>query len=324
MPNILFASNNISHFPTAVSSNVVGTFDPTRVPYSIAAYKFETLNSPSFIPTTGDVTWFHFRTYFKYIDYNAVRTLLRATDSAGNLIFEIRKLKDTYESFCTIKVYNGVSPITVTTNLPLTFEKMNFIDVKVTVGSLKVEAAMYVNGQLAGVATLASNPNNFGAPSRFSIGTAFTSDMDNYQHYSEIIVADDDTRNARLNLLRPDAAGNYDDWQGQLSVLSDDDTTTGMTTIAPDKFQTVGLTDYTGASNISNVVSISSTTRGRNSPTKIEHIVRLSGVDYFSQTHPVPYELAYQISDYKINPATTLPWTASDVAAIEAGFVSRA
>jgi hypothetical protein len=324
MPNILFASNNISHFPTAVAGNVLGAYDPTRVPYTIAASNDETLNSPKFVPPTGTVTWFHFRTYFTSVEYGGGKTLIRAYDLASNLLFTITKKGSDYGAFVTLTVYNGATSVSVNATLPFTFSKTNITDVKLVTSSLEVSIELYVNGALAGRAALNSNPNNYAPACRFSIGTALASGLNGVQHYSEIIVADEDTRNARLNLLRPNAAGNYDDWQGLLGVLSDDDTTTGMTTIAPDKFQTVGMTDYTGASNISNFVSISSTTRGKNSPANLEHIVRLSGVDYMSQLHPVPYELAYQITDFKINPATTLPWTAADVAAIETGFVSRA
>jgi len=109
----------------------------------------------------------------------------------------------------------------------LTSGKIGFLDIKYTVTSLKIELKVYVNGTLGLTALLNSNPNNFVAPVAFSLGCAFTSSINDVQHISEIIVADGDTRNARLNLLRPISAGAYEQWGGTLASLADDDPTTG-------------------------------------------------------------------------------------------------
>lgn len=73
-------------------------------------------------------------------------------------------------------------------------------------------------------------------------------------YFSEVIISDSDTRNARLDLLRPVSAGAYENFDGPLSSLADDDPTTGMTTTLPDQSQSTILSDYAGANNISNVV----------------------------------------------------------------------
>jgi len=326
MPNILFASNNIAHWPTAVAGSVSGTFDSARVPYSIAMSNYETLNSPQFKPSTGDETWFHFRIYNEgSADYSGVQTLFKCYDIQGNTLVHIRKVELTYKYFLTAFLYDGSgSSLNDDCTVPLTDSKVSFIDIKYTVTTLKIELKVYINGSLGSTILFNANPNNYVAPVTFSLGCAFTKTLSETQHISEIIVADGDTRNARLDLLRPISAGAYEQWQGSLAALADDDPTTGMTTIAPDQRQTVNLSAYTGATNISNFVMVSQTTRGQNSPTGLKHTVRLSGVDYDSATIPVGLPLQYNITDFQINPATSLPWEGSDLSLIETGFVSVA
>ena len=324
MPNILFASNNIAHWPGAVAGSVPGTFDPDRVPYSIALTNYEILNSPEFTPSTGNDTWFHFRFYAYDVDYNRADTFLQAYDPDGNLLFKIKKNQAQHNLNANCTLYDGTTSIAEDASIDWTFNKMNSLDVRYTAHALGLELRLYVNSSLASTLLLASNPNNLTAPARFSIGTGFTDNLSDYMAVSEILVADGDTRNARLDLLRPTAAGAYEQWLGSLVALADDDPTTGMTTIAGNQRQTVTLTPYSGASNISNFVVVSQTTRGQNSPTKLKHTVRLSGVDYDSAEIPVGFPLQYNMTDFKINPATSLPWEGSDLSAIETGFVSVA
>lgn len=323
MPNILFASNNLAHWPTAVATSQAGTFDPDRVPYAIMLEKHEILNSPSFIPSNTEDTWFHFRLYPQDIDYNATNVLFQAYDPSGNLLVSIRKANSTPRHNIRVYLYDGSTEIDMTGNIPFTHLKVNSIDIHYQVNSLSITLKVYVNSSLAIDMTLASNPNGLTPPSRFSIGHGF-GDYDSNLPISEILVADGDTRNARLDLLRPIAAGAYEEWLGSLGVLADDDTTTGMTTIDADKRQTVKLSPYTGAPNISNLVAISSTTRGQNSPTGLKHTVRLSTVDYDGPVIPLGNSLQYNITDWQLNPATSLPWIDSDLNLIETGFVSVA
>lgn len=322
MPNILFASNNIAHWPTALAGSVAGTFDSDRVPYSIAMSNYETLASPEFAPSTGDDTWFHFRLYVGSVNEYRDDDLFKAYDDEGNIVLRIKKADNTRNLLAEMILYDGATSLTGFASSNFTFAKLGFIDIQYTVNTLKIEAKLYVNGSLACTLTFGSNPNNYSAPVSFSLGCAFTDGLTDVQHVSEIIVADGDTRNARLDLLRPTAAGAYEEWIGSLAALADDDPTTGMTTITGGERQTVSLTSYGGASNISNFVVVSQTTRGQNSPTKLKHTVRLGGVDYDSPEIDVGFALQYNITDYQINPATSLPWEGDDLSAIETGFVS--
>jgi hypothetical protein len=322
MPNIVFASNNIAHFPLAVSGSEFGTFDPDRVPYAIKIEKWETLNGPKFKPVLGDNTWFHFRFYATTIDTTDGRSLISGYTDDGEMLFDVRKRANTNSMRAKAILYDGNTSITVDSDADWTFSKVNTCDVQITVKALSIELRLYINSALAATLVMGANPNGFTAPVRFSLGSAFNDALTNWTNVSEIIVADGDTRNARLDLLRPVAAGTYEQWNGLLGELADDDPTTGMTTIAGGQRQNVTLSPYSGASNISNFIITSQTTRGQNSPTALQHSIRLSGVDYDSAVLPLNFQLQYNMTDYNINPATSLPWVGSDLSLIETGFIS--
>lgn len=315
MANVVFASNNISHFPGTVA--VASAFDAARVPYAIRAYYGQLHGGPAFTKVTGDVTWLHFRLDPNTSTYDA-STILQMWDETNQIVFTIAKVDNSGSAKLT--VYNGDGGINVNQNFGLTNTTLTY-DLKITVSAFLVEVEIYMNGVTIASQSIGSNANGLLPPNRLVIGGGGGSSG---CYFSEIIVADDDTRNARLDLLRPAAAGAYSEWGGSLAFLADDDATTGMITIDPNKRQSMSLTPYGGSSNISNVIAVSTTTRGQNSPTQLNHFVRLSGVDYDAAAHAVPFTFSTEITDWPINPATSLPWTAADVLASEIGFQSLA
>lgn len=335
MPKILFASNNVVHFPNAEVGSLVGTYDANRVPYSILLTKNEVLTSPKFKPNIlTSETWMHFRCFWMARpNGDAVGehpNFFSAYDTNENLLFIIRKVSGNNTGLMRLTIYDGVNtPISVNCTIPLTMNKINSVDICFRSSGLQMTIELYVNSGLSGKAVQNSNTLNYGHPARFTMGAALTIDSTNPstvrdQYNSEILVADADTRNARMNLLRPNAAGTYEDWLGSLSTLADDDSTTGMTTIATNQRTNMTLTPYNGAPNISNFVAVSTTTRGQNSPPKIQHSIRMGGVDYDSPEYPVGFPLEYVITDYGINPATSLPWVAADLIGLETGIASVA
>ena len=328
MVNIVFSSNNIAHFPGAVAGSVAGTFDPIRVPYSISLSNYGLYHSPVFLPVVGEVTWLHFRTFGPTFNANnpggATGVMFQAYDSAGNLLIKItRKNASAFMDLITT-LYNGTTSLVVNNTGAMIEGKINAIDIKMTINPILIIAEVFINNASAGVVSFGSNPNVLTAPVRFALGHAFTTSLASVQAYSEIMVADGDTRNGRLNMLRPVGAGAYSDWDGSLATLADDDTTSGLTTIEAAARHTMVLSPYVGAANISNFITASMTTRGQNSPTKLKHTVRLSAVNYDSADIPLGNALEYHLTDYKLNPATSLPWVSSDLSAIETGFLSVA
>ena len=328
MPKILFASNNISHFPGSIPGSAAGTFDPLRVPYAVLLTNYQLLSSPNFIANTGDTTWFHFRTFTDGNGYTiptgATGILWQTLDGSNRMLAKLTKKASVYTQQLILTLYNGTTTITADTTIPMTQSKMNFIDISLKITSVLIRADVYINGALACFASFGSNPNSLTNPVRFSLGCSHTESLTFGQSFSEIIVADGDTRNARLNFLRPVAGGAYSAWDGELAALGDDDPTTGLYTKVAAERHSASLSTYNGAQNLSNLVSVSQTTRGLNSPSKIKHFIRQGGVNYDSPNIDLPYSLQYNLYDLPLNPATGMPWTSTDLSSLEVGVLSVA
>lgn len=315
MTNVVFASNNKVHFPGCGTSQ--SYVDVARVPYSLTAGLLQAFGSPIFSPVVGDVTWTHVRFTTGASKYTVGRAI-GLHDASGREVCRVEKHSGNTNLY-KISVYDGVTRITSGyTTLPST----NVVDIKLTINAFTVAGELYIGGVLIQSAVIGVNAGNSGPPTQFVLGGGTSGSSGGTNYFSEIIVADGDTRNARVDLLRPVAAGAYSEWDGAVNTLADDDPTTGVSTIDPNKRQSVTLGVYGGSDTISNVVAVAATTRGANSPTQLNQFIRLSGVDYDQPAEDVAFGLEAQIIDYGINPATSVPWTAADLAAIEVGFQS--
>lgn len=324
MPNILFASNSVSHFPGAEVGGDPWAFDADRVPYSIEMPIATVASSPKIKETTTEETWFHFRVGSSYWYENADEPIAEIVDISGIRICKLSYYNRGTDGWILRSEMDG-SSYTDKRYTPLLKNALRTIDIQIKLGVLQAEFRVYVNELLLLERSFPYNQANARKPRYVWIGGAQANDIvTRTTQYSEMIVADADTRNARLDLLRPIAAGAYNGWDGPLVSLSDDDPTTGMTTLDPNDLQSTVLTPYTGANNISNIVQVTSTVRGINSPANLQHLIRMSGVDYLTSSFAIPFSKEYQVTDWNQNPGTTSPWSASDLASIEFGFKSIA
>lgn len=316
MPNIFFASNSVSHFPGAVVNNQSWTYDANRVPYSLETPPATIISTPQHPISTTDETWYHFRCGSTWI--NNSEPIAFVVDSTGNNILEF-SLQNYSTKGYKIVLTSSNQETTLEKYIPVADNVMRTFDIRIVHTLTELSAYIWINETLLFSASLSVTSKV--VPRALYLGGHVGQGIGAY--YSEIIISDSDTRNARLDLLRPNAAGAYEEWNGFLSSLSDDDTTTGMTTVDANRRQLTTLTDYSGANNISNVVQITTTVRGINSPSTMSHMIRMSTVDYESQDYSIGYAKEYQITDWKLNPATSLPWEATDLLAAEFGFYAK-
>lgn len=321
MPKILFASNSVSHFPGSEISALGWSYDSKRVPYAIRSPLQTPLGSPPIPNSDTNEWWFHFRAGADLWYVNNNEPIFEVSDPSGNRIARIMFHDRTDEGFHCYFVVDGTSYLN-TRYVPMANYQMRTYDLQLKFTTLNAELRLYMNEIL--IETMILPVTDWNRPASFTMGGSVGSGGNGESYFSEIIVADGDTRNARLDLLRPQAVGVYGNWNGPVAALSDDDPTTGMTTTSPDQSQSTILTPYTGANNVSNVVQVTTSVRGINSPSKLQHLIRMSAVDYFTANFDVPFSKDYQITDWAVNPATSQPWSAADLAAAEFGFKSIA
>lgn len=322
MPNILFASNSVSHFPGTTIAADSWSFDSARVPYSLRT-PLETLcSSPNFEASASGETWFHFRHGSTQFYVNNDEPICEIVDIDGVRILALSMYDRSGEGYHLRLNIDGNTP-TYQRYAPILEEALRTYDVKVGLTGLTADIQVFVNEMR--IFSYQFPISSFKLPRALWIGGSQGGGGGEGQgYYSELIIADGDTRNARLDLLRPIAAGAYGNWDGPIASLSDDDPTTGMTTTLADQNQSTILSPYGGANNISNIVQVTTSVRGINSPSKLQHLVRMSAVDYLTSSFDVPYEKDYQITDWGQNPATSAPWAAADLTTAEFGFKSIA
>lgn len=319
MPNILFASNSVSHFPGTIVKNDAWSYDAARVPYSIYTSPGTPAATPQFAATTGDETWFHFRHGTNQFYTNNNEPIMEILDVNGDTLAQITIYDRSGEGY-HMTFNAGAQSETISKYYPIVENVNRTYDLQILFTDIVAECRLYMNEILVLESTFSVAAREY--PRTLVIGGHRGSGDQYGAYYSEIIVADGDTRNARLDLLRPNTAGVYGNWDGPISALSDDDPTTGMTTTLADQYQSTILTPYGGADNISNIVQVTTTVRGINSPANLQHLIRMSAVDYLTTSFAVPFAKDYQVTDWTLNPATSLPWDAADLATAEFGFKS--
>ena len=322
MAKVLFASNNINHFPGSAVGSVAGSFDSSKVPYAVNLTNFQSVSSPVFLPSSVDTTWFHFRSRCDFSPYNGTGSIFQCFDAQNKLIAKVSKKDSDWAQSLTLTVYNGTTGITVQSVINMVQSQINTLDIKIEVSNIIIRAELYINGTLAAQAQFGANPAGITNPIKFFIGCSHTGNINDSQSFSELLVAESDTRNARLSLLRPNAEGANSQWTGSISSLADDDSTSGILTTQSGLRHSAKLTAYSGPANISNLIVASQTTKGAGGPSKIRHTIREGGVNYDSADIPLSDGLQYNIFDTSLNPATGLPWTSSDLSLLEVGVLS--
>lgn len=324
MPNFLFASNNISQFPAAQINTDETNFDSNRVPYGISfANDAVQASCLPFPRTTNNETWIHFRygvdTTFNNINGN----VLFMRDSSTQVdVLSLVKVNNV-APFARLTINDGVSTQTADVNAALATGANISVDIRFEILLTEMRATMWIDGTQVCVVTLQVNQGNVLHPDvvRLAAGGRYQS---NYPTFSEIIVADGDTRNMRLNMLRPILPGTYSDWQGSILNLADDDTTSGMLSTTPGDKVSYDLSEYTGSNIISGVISVTTGSHGLNGPENLRHFLRQGGVDYASADQAVGDTLSTQVVNWNLNPSTTQPWAESDLTGIEFGLESVA
>jgi len=283
----------------------------------------EYMTSPKFTPVTGEVCWLHHRLYPIARTTVGNDILIQGYDTDGNLLFDVKKVFNVTSYQCVLKLYHDAGSGSMNATFPLNQDYLNGVDIMYEATASSMTATLYINSAEVASVTHGSNTTGWGQVAYTTMGPAFVSGA-NALRFSEFIIADGDTRNARLNLLRPTAEGGETDWSGLVTDLSDDDPTTGMTTTLIDQRQAVQVGAYTGAGNVSAVIVASQSLAGEGGPQNMRHTVRMGAVNYDSPADiPLDVSLQYELTNFLINPGTSLPWTGADLAVMEMGFISK-
>lgn len=287
------------------------------------------LNSPNLASPVSEI-WLHAEAIFPLIS-NTGLTILEIRDSLGNIVARLQKLTG---ANLQMQRWSGTAFVVVGPGiLPSTGTRFE-IDVHIKIHASAGVFEWYHSGLLVDRVTgntvfySGADVSNFGLGSAAS---ALVLGSTNNTFWSQIILADEDTRGMKLATLRPNAAGSNSGWTGAYTDIAEVGTINDATLInsaSVGQVSTFGLSNLSAAASVLYPIAVCVSARASavvSSPLNIDAAVRVSGTNYFSSSsYPGLISGLGPVltRSFPLNPATAAPWTAADVNALEAGYRS--
>jgi hypothetical protein len=239
------------------------------------------------------------------------RLMVRGTGTAGQLKITTRNAAGTFVDLVTSAANvwtNPVAPLTVAIDLFVNY-------------STSGQATLYVNGVSVADTLTGVNVTTDSATSLSYVyfGAAGASDY----IWSEMIVADSDTRPAHLWLMNSNTAGNAQTWTGTATsvnkpVINDTTYISAASAGLIEEFKTGGIAFPSGTWAVAAVVMSSRALGGSaGGPTRVEYVTRVGSTDYVGGTWTPPVGSFGNNSNYiqATNPGTGSAWLPSDLTA---------
>lgn len=242
----------------------------------------------------------------------AVNTLSLITDGASPSHWRLQKTS-------AAGVNTTLATSTVAIPAPATLTRVDVFVNYAVAGRLQ----LYVGGTLvldySGDVTTDSATTLDG----FALGSANSNSGSVTWGWSEIIVADSDTRGMALATLPVNAAGNTQAWSGANTDINEttlNDATSISTTTAAQlaEWTVTPASAITSTTGILAVGVSARAAKGSTGPQNLQAAVRTGATDYTSANLPVSTTLGPLQATWATNPNTAVAWTGADLTA--AGF----
>ena len=183
---------------------------------------------------------------------------------------------------------------------------------------------VYANGSILGQATGTAALVNGSPPISFSFGGTNYLDGNSRFFVSNVLVSDQDTRGRRFRVLRPTGAGALATAVGGHAELGDANPATFAYARAAGEAVTSTITP--GATPSGTIGRLILASHARNAvdnpnPSQVVNRLRIGGANHDAAgLSPAGATIEMLKSEWTVNPATGLPWTWDDLAALEIGF----
>lgn len=267
--------------------------------------------------TSSGAIWTHFRfrTGTSWSSSNADGDWCRARSADGSLIWFL----DVSNGDNRLVVYsNGSTNSATTYDLSLSSDTFYNIDIRHELSGGTRTVDVYVDGALSLTRSITGATEE---PVEF---IATQADINDFTHYSEFIVRDNDdsTIGIRVAKLKGDAAGNYTDGSGSFSDL-DEVGVTGLQLSAGDRYSYSLANLGVSPTAIQGVFVNHRADTPPAGPASLEPFVRISATDYDNPDLTID-PAVQMITEFTQNPATLADWTEADVNALEYGILAVA
>lgn len=324
---ILFAGGELDAFvqPNGSSLGVntsTSYYDPDFSSCACNATESLPLVAPLVTPISE--MWAH--AVYRPENSSSTTVLLQVRSSNGQGVVRISSNNGTLQ----FQYWNGSS----WTNIGASFSPsgLNQVDVHVKIADSGGMFELYYNGILA--ASYTGDTNLFSGANCADFWMGSTWNNSSFPtRWSQVILTDTtDTRAMKLATIRPNGAGTTDQWTGsytdvdEVGIFNDSDYISSGT---PNQVELFTMTDLSPTAQTLDVLAFVMTGRARRGaagPQNLQAAVRTSGTDYFSGNLPAlsPAFNSLTPTIWELNPATSAPWSISDIQGIEAGFKSIA
>lgn len=287
------------------------------------------------LPATfsGSEIWVHFNFYSQLSSITSYDDFLfRIRNAAGDEIFEANATNGNV----AVAKYTSAGASLGTTVLPsstgLVAQSLQTIDIQIVISTTVGAIRYYVDGVLRGEVTNVDTDDS-GAGFNYDVGfvdfyspTGLTGN--NGAFFSEIIIADEDTRGMRVAYLNPDGAGANTAWTGDHTdvdeeVLNDSDLITTTSTGQNESFTFSNINAAFSGFTVE-AVSVSMRASADGSPVgNLQAIARPGSTNNFSANlSDVTSSLNATQAIFAQNPDTVAAWSQSEVNASEFGVGS--
>lgn len=308
-----------SDAPGAPISTVAGKFDAAVCDFAWRLYD-STSGGGLFQFThdiaAGDVTWYHFGMNSDTQFSNEDGYIHMIKDVSGNNIAYF-DLNDGAMRLAVVGTSTLYSPQAA---MPVGFARY---DIKITMTNPGILAEMFVNGSASpGFTISVADHGGRTKPATFVLQSYDSDDT----YTSEVYVADFDTRNTRPVKQVPDADGFHSDWTGGWAALGDEDVMTAADGVLVGDKVSVNLDGYPGPASpggIKAVVIKIASSKGATGPQNLAPFVRIAGTDYSAADLPITEDMAVSLTEFALNPATSLPWSTADLDTTEIGLEAK-
>jgi hypothetical protein len=294
--------------------------DLTRVS---GAFRLDDVNGSSLHilnpEVVGNVTWYHLRASCDNV-YLSDGILMNIRDQQSNYIAQLYM---NHNGPIELRMFADNNP--QSGEFSLGEHTQYSWDIKVEHSAAEITVSWYVNGGLIHQLTDANTTSNFGKPVSIELRTG---DYQNDMSYSEIIIADEDTRGMRLREMRPTSLGTFQEWDGGIGALRDFDLATGLSTDTADRRASFGVTNLKHVSDgdvINRVVAQTYAQRGETGIARFNHFFRFGDGNVTDSTtdHDLDEYGQYFLEEFPLNPRTGAAWVPADLSGIQTGVRSR-
>jgi len=310
------------------NSTVVGSYDPDYQAQSMRAE----VRSPAILGWNSGIAdmWFHFEFYFT--DNNTANNT-----NADGFWWYLRDTNGNVVARCDIS--NGTISYEVSGDAGSSFTGGSFVNYvghnsrgtydihyqKNNGGNTTLD--VYHGGTLVTSVSATFSSSGDAASIEFSHDDMSQSTSNVFYWYSEVMVADEDTRGLRVATLVPDGNGGETSWTGDFNDILNRGDGKAISSDTAAQRESWTLSAYNGPASptaIRGVFTQMWAVAGSAGPTQIEPFLRIGGTNYDEGTPVVPDFSTPVIGEWATNPDTTVAWVGADLASLEAGVESVA